>query len=81
MRAKTRPHVEYEVLKNILESKEIGMVIERVKADMVPLNDTAAEQRFEGGVQQAAQMIRNIVDRRKHRLPHNHPDFKVKSDE
>ena len=48
---------------------------------MVPLNDTTAEQRFEGGVQQAAQMIRNIVDRRKHRLPHNHPDFKVKSDE
>ena len=55
MRAKTVIHVEYEVLKNILQSKEIGMVVERVKADMGPSNDPAAEKRFNAGVTSAAQ--------------------------
>ena len=80
MRAKTTIHVEYEVLKAILQSKEIGMVIERVKADMVPLNDAPAEKRFDSGVISAAQYIRNMIDRRQHRIPQNHPDFKVKPD-
>ena len=80
MRAKTVKHVEYEILKNILQSKEIGMVVERVKADMVPINDVAAEKRFDNGVASAAQFIRNMVDRRLHLIPHNHPDFKVKID-
>ena len=78
MRAKTVIHVEYEILKAILQSKEIGMVIERVKADMVPLNDTAAEKRFTKGVNQSAQFIRGMIDRRTHRLPLIHPDYAKK---
>ena len=81
MRAKTVIHVEYEILKTILQSKEIGMVVERVKAHMVPSNDPAAEKRFNAGVTSAAQLIRNIVDRRTHRIPQNHPDFKVKKND
>ena len=57
------------------------MVVERVKADMVPSNAPAAEKRFNAGVTSAAQLIRNIVDRRTHRIPQNHPDFKVKKND
>ena len=81
MRAKTVIHVEYEILKPILQSKEIGMVVERVKADMVPSTDRAAEKRFNAGVTSGGQLIRNIVDRRTHRIPQNHPDFKVKKND
>jgi len=78
MRAKTTVHVEYEILKNILQSKEIGMVIERIKADMVPTGDEVAEKRFDNGINSAAQLIRNMIDRRKHRIPKNHIDYEVK---
>jgi len=78
MRAKTTTHVEYEVVKAILNSKEIGMVIERAKANMVPVNDDVAEKRFNSGVQSAAQLLHNIVKRRLHRIPSNHPDYRGK---
>ena len=78
MRAKTTVHVEYEVLKAILNSKEIGMVIERTKANMVPVNDDVAEKRFNNGVQSAAQFMHNMLERRLHRIPKNHPDYRGK---
>ena len=78
MRAKTTTHVEYEVIKAILNSKEIGMVIERAKADMVPVNDDVAEKRFNNGAQMVAQLLQNIAQRRLHRIPSNHPDYRGK---
>ena len=78
MRAKTTVHVEYEILKAILQSKEIGMVVERVKANMVPINDEVAENRFNQGIASAGQFIRNMVDRRRHRIPAHHPDYQEK---
>ncbi len=78
MRAKTTIHVEYEVIKAILNSKEIGIVIERTKANMVPISDDVAEKRFNNGVQSAAQLLHNIVKRRLHRIPKNHPDYRGK---
>ena len=78
MRAKTTTHVEYEVVKAILNSKEIGMVIERAKADMVPVNDDVAEKRFNNGAQMVAQLLQNIAQRRLHRIPSNHPDYRGK---
>lgn len=78
MRAKTTVHVEYEVLKAILNSKEIGMVIKRTKADMVPVGDNVAEKRYANGVQSLAQYLKNMAERRLHRIPKNHPDYRGK---
>ena len=78
MRAKTKVHVEYEVLKAILNSKEIGMVIKRTKADMVPVGDNVAEKRYANGVQSLAQYLKNMAERRLHRIPKNHPDYRGK---
>tara|TARA_Y100001973_G_C5194178_1_gene333051 strand:+ start:1834 stop:2073 length:240 start_codon:yes stop_codon:yes gene_type:complete len=78
MRAKTAIHVEYEVIKAILNSKEIGMVIEREKANMVPVGDDVAEKRYANGVQSVAQFMHNMLERRLHRIPKNHPDYRGK---
>jgi hypothetical protein len=80
MRAKTVIHVEYEVVKAILNSKEIGMVIEMVKDDLVPVDDEYAEKRFNMGVKSVSQLFRNIADRRLHRIPKNHPDYRGKEE-
>ena len=80
MRAKTVIHVEYELMKAVINSKEIGMVIDRVSADMVPLNDPAAAKRFDNGVKSLAQLLQNIADRRLHRIPKNHPDYRGKGE-
>tara|TARA_R110000744_G_scaffold337903_1_gene443054 strand:+ start:13 stop:258 length:246 start_codon:yes stop_codon:yes gene_type:complete len=81
MRAKTVIHVEYELMKAVINSKEIGMVIDRVSADMVPLNDPAAAKRFDNGVKSLAQSLQNtFVERRRHRIPTNHPDYRGKGE-
>ena len=78
MRAKTKTHVEYEVFKAILDSNYIAEVIEDVQLGMVPAEDAVAKKRFEEGVKSAAQLITNLMERRVHRLPEEHPDFKGK---
>jgi len=80
MRAKTVIHVEYEVVKAILNSKEIGLIIEMVKDDLVPVDDERAEKRFNMGVKSVSQLFRNIADRRLHRIPKNHPDYRGKEE-
>ena len=80
MRAATTTHVEYEVVKAILNSKEIGLIIEMVKDDLVPVDDEHAEKRFNMGVKSVSQLFRNIADRRLHRIPKNHPDYRGKEE-
>lgn len=80
MRAKTTIHVEYEIVKAILDSKEIGLVIERVQANVVPFGDEVAGERFNRGVKSISQLLRNLSDRRLHRLPKNHPDYRGKEE-
>ena len=80
MRAKTTTHVEYEICKAILNSKELGLVIEQVKTEMVPTGDGVAEKRFNSGTQSLSQLLQNIVDRRLHRIPKNHQDYIIKGE-
>tara|TARA_R110000824_G_scaffold13260_3_gene57759 strand:+ start:280 stop:522 length:243 start_codon:yes stop_codon:yes gene_type:complete len=80
MRAKTAIHVEYEVIKAILNSKEIGMIIERVQANMVPVGDVVAEIRYAKGVQSVSQFMNNMLERRLHRIPKSHPDYRGKEE-
>ncbi len=74
MRAKTVPHVEYEIFNLILD--EIDLT--RLKEQMVPTGDTVAEERFNRGAESASKLIQNLVDRRLHRLPKNHADYEEK---
>ena len=71
-------HGEYEILQALLDSSVISEAIERVKYDMVPANDDVAEKRFSQSVASVAQYMANMCERRLHRLPSNHPNFKEK---
>ena len=77
-RIKTVTHGEYEILQALLDSSVIAEAIERVKYDMVPTNDDVAEKRFGQSVASVAQYMQNMCDRRLHRLPKNHPNYKEK---
>ena len=74
MRAATIPHVEYEIFQLILEEIDISML----KEQMCPAGDKAAHARFEKGAASAANLIQNLIERRKHKLPHDHLDYEVK---
>jgi|TARA_R110002051_G_C8654167_1_gene488032 hypothetical protein len=71
MRAKTIPHVEYEIFKYILDNIDIR----EVKNNMCPEGDTYAEDRFDKGYVSAANFINNLCERRLHRLPKDHVDY------
>ena len=71
MRAKTIPHVEYEIFNNLLDTVDITAV----KQSLVPRGDKVAEERFEKGFESAAKLINNLCERRLHRLPKQHRDY------
>lgn len=74
MRAKTVTHVEYEILKEVLNN----IPLDEVETNMV--NDTVTEKRFTTAAKNVAVLIHNLMTRRKHRLPHTHKDYKQKED-
>ena len=73
MRAKTIPHVEYEVLNWILDNIEV----QELEQDMVPTGDKIAKDRFDKGVASVAKLVNNMVQRRLHKIPEDHPDYEV----
>lgn len=74
MRARTVPHVEYEIFQHILDEIDIS----KVKEQMCPVGDKVAVKRFEQGASSAAKLIKNLADRRLHRLPEDHVDYEAK---
>ena len=74
MKAKTVTHVEYEILKEVLEN----IPLNEVEATMV--NDTVTEKRFTTAAKNVAGLIRNLMTRRQHRLPAKHPQYKQKEE-
>jgi len=77
-RIRTVTHGEYEVLNAILDSLTVAETLERLKFDMVPTNDEVAEKRFNASVVSVGTFLSNMMERRTHRLPSNHPQYKVK---
>ena len=77
-RIRTVSHGEYEVLNAILDSLTVAETLERLKFDMVPTNDEVAEKRFNASVVSIGTFLSNMMERRTHRLPSNHPQYKVK---
>jgi len=72
VRAKTIPHVEYEIFQLILDDIDISIL----KEQMCPTGDKIAEDRFMKGATSATQLIVNMMERRRHKLPDDHPDYK-----
>lgn len=78
MRAKSVPHVEYEVFKALMDDSVVAEALAEIRSEMVPENDEVASRRFNEGVKSAAKLILNLAERRLHRIPEDHPDYTPK---
>lgn len=74
MRAKTITHAEYEVLKEVLTNIPLDDLYDAMVAD------ETSEKRFKAGAGNVAKLIRNLMVRRQHHLPHDHDDYKAKEE-
>ena len=74
MKAKTITHAEYEILKEVLNNIPLEDLYKAI------VEDEASEKRFKSGAANVAKLIRNLMVRRQHRLPHEHEDFKEKEE-
>ena len=70
-RAKSVAHVEYE----ILEWVGRRAWLDGLMAEMVPKGDKVAEKRFRKGATNISTYLRNMMERRKHKLPKDHPKY------
>ena len=70
-RAKSVAHVEYE----ILEWVGRRAWLDGLMAEMVPKGDKVAEKRFRKGATNISTYLRNMMDRRQHKLPKDHPKY------
>lgn len=73
-RAKSIHHAEYSVLQQMLD----GIDLNQLKQRMVPDGDKVAEDRFNKGAEKVCKLIENLSDRRRHKLPQDHPHYKAK---
>ena len=75
IRCQTIPHVEYEILQHILDDIDISIVKETM---VVAPRKEKAEQRFDKGAKALTILLVNMMERRRHKLPEEHPDYKEK---
>ena len=71
-RAVSKIHVEYEVLKYLMDKIDLTELEER----MCPAGDDVAAKRFSDGAEAAATLVNNLIVRRLHRLPKTHPAYR-----
>ena len=71
-RARSVAHVEYEILEWVGRRAWLdGLMVE-----MVPEGDKVAEKRFRKGATNISTYLRNMMDRRQHKLPKDHDAYK-----
>ena len=75
-RAASTIHVEYELLQYI----GMKLYLDELKDLMIPQGDAVAEKRFKKGAENICKYLENMADRRLHRLPKNHPDYRGKDE-
>tara|TARA_R110002167_G_scaffold21928_1_gene79052 strand:+ start:313 stop:555 length:243 start_codon:yes stop_codon:yes gene_type:complete len=78
MRARSEIHVEYEVYKAILKSRELGIVLEELRKHLTEPNHEKSQERFVNGTKKALGFIENLMVRKVHRLPKTHPEYSEK---
>lgn len=71
-RAASVTHSEYEILKFITENINLRTLDKKMAVDKV------SAERFIKGGKSVLQLITNMMERRRHRLPLNHVDYKEK---
>ena len=75
-RARSVAHVEYEVLDWVGRRAWLDGLM----AEMVPEGDKVAEKRFRKGATNISPYLRNMMDRRQHKLPKDHDDYKERDE-
>ena len=75
IRCKNHAHVEYEILQHILDDIDISIVKETM---VVAPRKNKAEERFDKGAKKLMKLLVNMMERRRHLLPEEHPDYKEK---
>ena len=74
MRAESIPHVEYEILSEVINNIDIADVQDAMVTDAV------TEKRFKTAAKNVAKLLRNLMTRRAHRLPQAHKDYTQKEE-
>ena len=81
MRATSKVHVEYEVLRHLLTRIDLSELEDKMVNDFK--NDKNYEtlaKRFADGSDSIASTLINMVNSRLHRLPKKHPAYKEKEE-
>lgn len=71
-RATSVSHVEYEILNELIERVDL----ESLRDLMV--DDKVTGKRWDSGAQNVLLLLENMMERRRHRLKPNHPDYRRK---
>ena len=75
-RARSVAHVEYELLNFIGER----LYVDDLMQQMIPEGDKVAKKRFDKGATNISTYLRNMMNRRLHKLPKTHPQYMEKEE-
>ena len=75
-RARSVTHVEYEILEWIGSKAWLDQLM----TEMIPKGDKVAEKRFRKGAENICKYLENMMERRQHKLPKDHDDYKEKGE-
>ena len=85
MRAVSVSHVEYEILRTLLENVDVSdvkddMVMDEVEATTRVKKKRRESQmkRFQTGGENIMQLVENLAERRRHKLSESHVDYQEK---
>jgi hypothetical protein len=70
-RARSVAHVEYELLNFIGER----LYVDDLMQQMIPEGDEVAKKRFDKGATNISTYLKNMMNRRQHKLPKSHPEY------
>ena len=78
IRCKNHPHVEYEILNWILDNIDLYYLKEQMIQSPTAQMKKDASIRFDKGAKKLTILLVNMMERRRHKLPEEHPDYKEK---
>lgn len=76
MRAKSIDHAEFELIQHLLDTVDLFGLEQR----LAPEGDEHAKKRFDKACEKVCKLLENMGDRRRHKLPTDHPHFRPKED-
>jgi len=75
-RARSVAHVEYELLNFIGER----LYVDDLMQQMIPEGDEVAKKRFDKGATNISTYLKNMMNRRQHKLPKSHTEYRGKEE-